>query len=111
MIDVKIEILTSILKAVSREYPNAIIAVTKEGPIPLAVLIIKFAAVRVAPLLSGGFTFMSTGRTLTEGRFATMPERNEKKQGTNPAVEYDAFNIHKKGSIPSKVDKLMKIGI
>ena len=57
------------------------IAVTNDGPTPRAVLIIRFAAVNVAPLLSGGFTLMRAGRTFTEGRLATQPDKKEKKQG------------------------------
>ena len=84
---------------------------TKAGPIPLAELIIKFAAVRVAPLDSGGFTLMSAGRPLTEGRLPIKPDKNAKKQGNTPADSNGASSIHKSGKVPRKVVTLINIGM
>ena len=100
------------MKAVCRlQLKVAIVAVTKAGPMPLAELTIKFAAVRVAPLDSGGFTLMSAGRPLTEGKLPIKPDRNTKRQGNIPAVSYDASRTHNSGNVPKNVEMLMNIGM
>ena len=84
--------------------------VTRLGPAPLATLIIKFAAVMAAPLVSGGFTFSKHGLTLALGKFGIDPPLNAKKMANSPACFSFKFNNPTKGRIPSAVLRAIKSG-
>ena len=69
------KMLTIILKPTARLTPQIPInmVVKKEGPAPRAALMIRLAAVKAAPRISGGLTFIIHGRTFTDGMLAKHP--------------------------------------
>mmetsp|Transcript_15362 Transcript_15362/g.30633 ORF Transcript_15362/g.30633 Transcript_15362/m.30633 type:complete len:213 (-) Transcript_15362:255-893(-) len=99
------------LKLCVRLAPNAASVVMKLGPMPRASEMTRFAAVSVAPRISGGLTLMRIGRTLTLGRLATLPPRNAYRHGSSPAWWNSQLMSASMGRMPRRVETAMKTGM